>query len=210
MPPSASRFAEPRIGARGRRSGRRHGPASRRNSVRTAAAEQALLRVAPSITQNNGPTGNSARAASQGAAAPSPTRPCRPRGDATLAAAHQDRAAPLVEVALGEREPLLNAQPGAPQHDDHRSQAPAVGIVTGVAHDRHDLIDGGRVGPIPQYLVARRAPGVVAGHRRRRTPAPGRVRTSVRTRSQRSSVISRMNRTRSKSALAAASSFANS
>jgi hypothetical protein len=29
--------------------------------------------------------------------------------------------APLVEVMLGERERLLDAQPGAPEHDDHRA-----------------------------------------------------------------------------------------
>jgi hypothetical protein len=65
---------------------------------------------------------------------------------------------------------LLNAQPGAPQHDDHRSQARAVAIVTGVAHRRHDLIDRGRVGRIPQSLCgagARRVAGIVPGDRRR-------------------------------------------
>jgi hypothetical protein len=40
---------------------------------------------------------------------------------AALAAANHDRPAPLVEVMLGERERLLDAQPSAPEHDDHRA-----------------------------------------------------------------------------------------
>jgi hypothetical protein len=43
-----------------------------------------------------------------------------------LAVTHQQRPTPLVEVVLGERERLLDAQPGTPQHQDHRSQARAV------------------------------------------------------------------------------------
>jgi hypothetical protein len=60
--------------------------------------------------------------------------------------ADQDRSAPVVEAVLGERERLLDAQPGAPEHDDHRSQWCAVTIVGAVAHHRHDLINAGRVG----------------------------------------------------------------
>jgi hypothetical protein len=62
--------------------------------------------------------------------------------------ADQDRSAPVVEVVLGERERLLNAQPGAPQDDDHRSHAPAVTVIGRVAHDRHDhsSIVGGSAG----------------------------------------------------------------
>jgi hypothetical protein len=37
-----------------------------------------------------------------------------------------------VEVVLGERERFLDAQPRAPQDDDHRSHAPAVAVVGGV------------------------------------------------------------------------------
>ena len=85
---------------------------------------------------------------------------------AALAVADQQRSAPLVEIVLGERERLLDAQPGAPQHDDHRSHAPAVTVIAGVAHDRDDLLHRGRVGRVAHPLVARRAPGVVARHRR--------------------------------------------
>ena len=41
---------------------------------------------------------------------------------AALAVAHQQRPAPRVEVALAERERLLDAQPAAPEHDDQRPQ----------------------------------------------------------------------------------------
>jgi hypothetical protein len=51
----------------------------------------------------------------------------------------------VVEIVLGERERLLDAQPGAPEDDDHRSHAPAVTPVGRVAHDGHDLVDRGRV-----------------------------------------------------------------
>jgi hypothetical protein len=71
----------------------------------------------------------------------------------SLAAADQQRAAALVEVVLGGRERLLEAQPGAPQDDDHRSQAPAVAVVAGVAHDRHDLVDGWWVRRVAHALL---------------------------------------------------------
>lgn len=37
---------------------------------------------------------------------------------ATLAAPHQQRPATAIEVALVEQQGLVDAQPGAPQHDD--------------------------------------------------------------------------------------------
>src|SRR4029453_8162375 len=46
-------------------------------------------------------------------------KPCPPRGG------------PLVEVLLGERERLLHAQAGAPQHDDHRYHTPALTVIAG-------------------------------------------------------------------------------
>jgi hypothetical protein len=87
--------------------------------------------------------------------------------------ADEDRSAAGVEVVLGELERLLDSQASAPEDDDHRAQPPAVAFVGGVAHHRDDLIDGGRVGRVEPALVARRAPGVVAGQGRRR-PAPAR------------------------------------
>jgi hypothetical protein len=93
---------------------------------------------------------------------------------AALAVADQERPAARVEVVLGEGERLLDAQPGAPQDDDHRSHAPAVAVIGRVAHDSHDLLDRRGVGRVPHSLVARRAPGVVRQRRRRAAP-PGRV-----------------------------------
>jgi hypothetical protein len=48
-----------------------------------------------------------------------------------------------------------------------------VQTVAGDAHDRDDLLDGGRVGWIAQAFVARRVTGVKAGHRRRRAATAG-------------------------------------
>src|SRR5215212_9576832 len=58
---------------------------------------------------------------------------------ATLALAHEQRPPPQVEVALARRERFLDAEPGAPEHDDHRPQATAVAIVGSSAHHRDDL-----------------------------------------------------------------------
>ena len=89
-----------------------------------------------------------------------------------LAVADEQRPAPRVEVVLIERECLLGAQPGAPEHDDHRAPPAPVAVRAGVAHDRDDLVDGGRVSGAAHPLVARRAAGVIAGTgRRRATPA---------------------------------------
>jgi hypothetical protein len=92
---------------------------------------------------------------------------------AALAAADQDRPAPVIEVVLGERKRLLDAQSGTPKHHDHRSQPPPVPVLGGVAYHRDDLIDGGRVSRITDALVARRAARVIPGHGRRRTAPPG-------------------------------------
>jgi hypothetical protein len=94
---------------------------------------------------------------------------------AALAAADKDRSAPLVEVILCERERFLVRQAGAPEDDDHRAHAPAVTVILGVTHDRHDLVDGRRVGRVAHALVARRPAGVIAGQRGRRATAPRRV-----------------------------------
>jgi hypothetical protein len=54
---------------------------------------------------------------------------------------------------LCERERLLEAQPGAPQDDDHRSQPVAVTVVARVAHHGHDLVHGGPVCRVAHALV---------------------------------------------------------
>jgi hypothetical protein len=54
----------------------------------------------------------------------------------------------------------VDAQPGAPQHDDQAAQPAAVDAVAGAAHDGHDLLDRGRIGRVAHPLVAQRAAGM--------------------------------------------------
>src|SRR5215211_2395013 len=149
--------------------------ATRRNSVRTAAADHDRPRVGPSMMMQKSGPGRELGPCVQPRAElfPAPLVHADFASAATLAAADQDRSAPVVEVVLCERECFLDAQAGGPEDDDHRSHAPAVTVVGAVAHDRHDLVDHGRVGGIAQPLVARRAAGVVAGQvaGERRRPA---------------------------------------
>src|SRR5215208_6731308 len=147
--------------------------ASRRNSPRTATPDHGRPRVGPSMMQNSGPTGSSTRALSPWPQL-LPAQFVHPdlAAAAALAAADQDRSAPVVKIVLGQRQRFLNAQAGAPKNDDHRSQPPAVAVVGLVAHDRHDLIDRRWVGRVAHALVARWAAGVVAGQCRRRATPP--------------------------------------
>jgi len=69
----------------------------------------------------------------------------------------------MVEVVLGERERLLDAQAGAPEDDDHCSHTPAVSVIGRVAHHGNDLLHRRRVSRVADALVERRAPGVIAG-----------------------------------------------
>jgi hypothetical protein len=62
-----------------------------------------------------------------------------------LAVPDQDRAATLIKISFGQRERLLDPQPGAPEHDDQGGEAMAAASVPGLAHDRNDLIDRRRV-----------------------------------------------------------------
>jgi hypothetical protein len=89
--------------------------------------------------------------------------------------ADQNRAAAPVKVGLGQRERLVDPQPGAPQHHDQRADATAVAIVAGVAHHGHDLIDGRRVSRVALALVPWRDPGTKPGCGRRRATAAGSV-----------------------------------
>jgi hypothetical protein len=94
--------------------------ASRRDSTRTLAIAQGRPRVGPSTTQNSGPTGKSRRAASQGESCSQPQ--ASSGADLTaataLAVAHEQRAAPGVEVAFAERQRLRDTQAAAKEHDD--------------------------------------------------------------------------------------------
>jgi hypothetical protein len=75
----------------------------------------------------------------------------------------------VIEVDFGKRERFLDPQPGTPQDHDQAAQATAVRAVTGGAHDGDDLLDLRRIGRVAQTLVAGRATGVEAWHRRRRS-----------------------------------------
>jgi len=72
----------------------------------------------------------------------------------------QQRAATRIQVGLGERERLVDAQPGPPEHDDEAAQAPPVDAVARAAHHRHDLLDRRRIRGIAHPLVARRPAGM--------------------------------------------------
>ena len=92
-----------------------------------------------------------------------------------LAAAHQDRTAPRVEVELIEAQRFLDAQAGASEHDGQPASPRAVQTVAGAAHDGDDLLGAGWVGRAPAALVQRRATGETARHRRWRTWTTQRV-----------------------------------
>jgi hypothetical protein len=59
---------------------------------------------------------------------------------------NQQRAAALVEIALGESERLLDVQSGSPHGHDQSPQAATVGAVPGGALDGDDLLDLRRIG----------------------------------------------------------------
>jgi hypothetical protein len=64
-------------------------------------------------------------------------------------------------------------QTGPPEQHDEGPHAGAVGAAAGLAHDRDDLLDSGRVGRVAQPFVARRPSGEIARQGDRRAPAAG-------------------------------------
>jgi hypothetical protein len=92
-----------------------------------------------------------------------------------LAASDQQRAAAVIEIALGQSESLLDTEPGSPHDHDQCAQAPTVPIVARAAHDCDDLLDLGRVGRVAQTLVSRRVAGLESRQRRRRSTSTGAV-----------------------------------
>jgi hypothetical protein len=92
---------------------------------------------------------------------------------AALAVADEYRSGAGLQVVLGQSERLVDAQVRAPEQHDQGSQAGAVDAVAGLAHDRDDLLHRGRIGRVAQPLVARRAPGEVAGRAGGRAAAAG-------------------------------------
>jgi hypothetical protein len=66
---------------------------------------------------------------------------------AALAATDKDRAAPRVQIELGQIERLLDAEAGAAEHDDQPARSQSVWLIATAAHDR-DLssVRGGSAG----------------------------------------------------------------
>jgi hypothetical protein len=81
----------------------------------------------------------------------------------------------VVEVALGQRECFLDAQPGAPHDHDQPAQAPAVRSLASGTHDCDDLFDLRRIGGIAQTFVAGRVAGVETRQRRWRSTSTGTI-----------------------------------
>ena len=93
------------------------------------------------MMQNGEPAGSSARALSHGRSCCQPHSSNADLGSPpALSVTNPNRSARHVKAVLGERERLLDAQPGAPQHDDNRAQPPAVTVIGGLAHHRDDLL----------------------------------------------------------------------
>jgi len=84
-----------------------------------------------------------------------------------------DRPASFFQIGLGERERLVDPQPGTPEHDDQPVEAIAVPGVASVAHDRDDLIDRRRVSRVALPLVPGRPTGVKVRQRRWRAATAG-------------------------------------
>jgi hypothetical protein len=82
---------------------------------------------------------------------------------AALAVADQHRSRARLQVVLGDAERLVDAQPRPPEQHDQGPHAGAVDAVAGLAHDRDDFLDRGRIGRVAQSLVARGAAGEIAG-----------------------------------------------
>jgi hypothetical protein len=70
-----------------------------------------------------------------------------------FAVADQQRPALLVDVGLVERQCLGDPQPAAPQDSDQRADPEAVAVVSGLAHDQHDLLRSRRVGRVEVSLL---------------------------------------------------------
>jgi hypothetical protein len=119
-------------------------------------------------TQNSGPTGSSTRTSSHCCScSQAPIVHADFAAAAALAAADEDCAAAGVEVSLAERERFVDAQAGAPQHDDQSARPQAVRRRASLSHDGDDLFDLRRIGGIPAALVPRRPAGVEPWHRGR-------------------------------------------
>src|SRR5215211_2573658 len=148
--------------------------ATRRSWARAASLAQGRPRVGPSITHSSGPTGIPIRNSSQGLSCSQPHGSMPDlAAPAALAVADEHGSRARLEVVLADGECLVDAESRAPEQHDQRTHARAVGSFASPAHDRHDLLDRGRIGRVAQPLVARRAPGQIAGQRDGRATAAG-------------------------------------
>jgi hypothetical protein len=93
----------------------------------------------------------------------------------TLAVSDEHRPAGRVNIGLDQRQCLGDPQAAAPEHRDHPADAQTVAILAGLAHDRDDLLDPGRVSRVAHPLVMRGAPRQIAGQRDLRPPPADRV-----------------------------------
>jgi hypothetical protein len=124
-------------------------------------------RVRPLMTQSSGPIGSATRAISHGSSSCQPQssiptsrrRPPFPRRTSSEPR-RRSRSASRSESASSILSPARHHTTTSPRSRRPWTPSPAI--------DRDDLLDGRRVGRIPQALVARRTTGVKAGHRRRR------------------------------------------
>lgn len=87
----------------------------------------------------------------------------------------QNRSTLLLQFGLGQRERLVDPQPGPPQHNDQPVDAIAVPDVGSVPHYRDDLIDHRRVSRVALALVPGRPTGVKVRQRRRRATTAGSI-----------------------------------
>jgi hypothetical protein len=85
----------------------------------------------------------------------------------------QQTAVPLVQIRLGERKCLMYPNTGSPQHNDQTPHPTAVTTVSGLAHNRNDLVDRERIRRMTTAVVRRDPPDVMVGHRRRRPRSAG-------------------------------------
>jgi hypothetical protein len=92
-----------------------------------------------------------------------------------MAAPHQQRAAASIEIALAERERLLDTQSGSPHDHDECAQPLAMRAVARGAHHGDDSSTLGRVGGVAQALVSRCVAGVEPRQRRWGSTSTGAV-----------------------------------
>jgi hypothetical protein len=86
--------------------------------------------------------GSSTRRSSHGSSSAQPHASIpTSRRPSALTATDKHCGAALIEIGLGERQRLVDAQPGPPQNHDQPAQPTAMRVITSGAHDGDDLFD---------------------------------------------------------------------